>query len=113
MTQVQTRLQNLAYPDMPLQPAQRAMLGLFCDAADLQQPVSRLALYAVAGLNDPNPIVNNYGLRRILGSITQRLNTPSWYRPQEAPAADGGRQYHLREDLRDGVRDILANHDVL
>ena len=109
MTQALINLQNLAGPDTPLQPAQRAIIGPLCDAEENQRRVPRLALYAAVGLNDPDPVVNNYGLRRILGSITQRLNSPDWYSSVGDPTVPGERWYLLREDLRDEVRQLLAD----
>ena len=111
MTQVPLNIQDLAGPSAPLQPAQRAILWPLCAPRENQRRVPRYALFAAAGLNDPDPVVNNYGLRRILGSITQRLNSPAWYRSVGDPTVPGGRWYLLSEDLRDGVRDILADHD--
>ena len=108
MTQALNNLQGLVGPDMPLQPAQRAILGPLCDAEGNQRRVSRLVLLAAAGLSDPDPVVNSYGLRRILGSITQRLNSSDWYVSMADPIAPGGRSYILREDLRDELFEILA-----
>ena len=109
MTQALIHPQDLESPDAPLQPVQRSVLGLLCDAQENRRHVPRLALYAAAGLNDPEPDVNNYGLRRILGSITQRLKSPTWYSSVADPTVPGGRWYLLREDLRDEVREILAD----
>ena len=104
-------LQGLTSDDRPLQPAQAAILRQLCHAQDIRGRVSRHALYAAADLNDPDPDDNNRGLRRVLGSITQRLNSPDWYSSVEDPTAPGGRWYLLREDLRDELCEIIAAHE--
>ena len=104
-------LQGLTADDRPLQPAQAAILRQLCHPQDIRGRVSRHALYAAADLNDPDPDDNNRGLRRVLGSITQRLNNPDWYSSVEDPTAPGGRWYLLREDLRDELCEILADHE--
>lgn len=111
MPQVLINLQNLADPFTPLEPAQSAILRLLCEAQENGGRVPRQRLYATAELNDPNPVNNNYGLRRIIGSITQRLNSSDWYIAAEDRTVPGGRWYRLRENLRDGVCEILADHD--
>ncbi len=102
-------LQGLTADDRPLQPAQAAILRQLCHAQDNQGRVSRHALYAAADLNDPDPNDNNRGLRRVLGSITQRLNSPDWYSSVGDPTAPGGRWYLLRKDLRDELCEILTD----
>ena len=111
MIQASINLQALTDPDRPLQPAQTAILRLLCHAQDIQGRVPRHALYAAADLNDPNPDNNNRGLRRILGSITQRLGSPDWYNSVENTTVAGERWYLLREDLRDKVSEILTDHE--
>ena len=108
MTQSDINLQALIDPDNPLDPTQREILRIFCEAAENGEHVPRFTLYAAASLNDPDPDVNNYGLRRKLGSITQRVGTSAWYRSEVAAAAAGGRQYQLRKNLRDVMCDVLT-----
>ena len=109
MPQDLINLQNLTEP--PLEPAQRAILRLLCDALENGGRVPRQCLYATAELNDSNPVSNDYGLRRIIGSITQRLNSSDWYIAEEDRTVPGGRWYRLRANLSDGVCEILAEHD--
>jgi hypothetical protein len=101
-------LQALMDPDNPLDPTQMAMLWHLCEAEENGGRVPRGTLYVATGLIDPDPVVNNYGFRRILGSITQRLNTSAWYRSERDATVAGGRWYLLREDLRDPVRNLLT-----
>lgn len=107
MTQSNINLQALIDPDNPLDPTQWEILRRLCEAAENGEWVPRLALYAAVGLDDPDPDVNSYGLRRKLGSITQRLGTSAWYRADVAAAAVGGRRYRLPDDLCDAMCDLL------
>ena len=111
MTSVDFIRHALTDPENPIAPSQRAVLTLLSDVEGIRgqtRGVPRIFLFAATGLNSPDPKENDYGLRRILGSISQRLNSSAWYRSREAAAAEGGRQYHLRSDLRDVVREVLV-----
>ena len=101
-------LQALMDPNDPLDSTQRAILWHLCEAEIDRGRVTRGTLLEATGLIDPDPVVNDYGLRRKLGSITQRLNTSAWYRSERDGTVHGGRWYLLREDLRDAVRDLLT-----
>lgn len=101
-------LQAVMDPNDPLDSTQRAILWHLCEAEIDRGRVTRGTLLEVTGLIDPDPVVNDYGLRRKLGSITQRLGTSAWYRSERDVTVAGERWYQLREDLRDSVRDLLT-----
>ncbi len=107
MEQADINLQALMDPENPLDPKQWATLWHLCEAEENSRRVPRDTLFGATGLNDADPVMNDYGLRRILGSITQRLNTSTWYSSERDATVAGERWYLLREDLRDAVRDLL------
>lgn len=91
--------------------SQREVLTLLSETTDNRGQADwapRNALYDAANLTSHCEKENNHGLRRILGAISLRFETPDWYQAEEAPDADGGRRYRLGEGLCDVVSAALA-----
>ena len=99
---------NITVRETPLREKQRAVLGLLCNVEENGRRVSRRAFYGAVGLRDENPSANDYGLRRILGSITQRCGSSDWYLSERDANAPEERWYSLPEDWRDVVCGMLA-----